>query len=128
MKGGMALVTFNPGGVINVKINRFSPREMLLFQVKGDRATVQHTMHLQSKLTSSMACALGSNCIGSALSAIRLLKIKEKRNILLTKINAGTMTPVQMNIPIIWSNKTPRSIVKLEKRSMLLENQTRSTP
>ena len=31
----MAFVTFNPAGVIQIKINRFSPREMLLFQVKG---------------------------------------------------------------------------------------------
>ena len=35
MKGGMAFVTFNPEGVIQIKINRFSPREMLLFHVKG---------------------------------------------------------------------------------------------
>ena len=34
MKGGMALVTFNPGGVVQIKINRFSAREMLLLQVK----------------------------------------------------------------------------------------------
>ena len=34
MKGSMAFVTFNPGGVIQIKINRFSPREVLLFQVK----------------------------------------------------------------------------------------------
>ena len=35
MKRGMAIVTFNPGGVVQIKINRFSAREMLLFQVKG---------------------------------------------------------------------------------------------
>ena len=34
MKGDMAFVTFNPGGVIQIEINRFIPREMLLFQVK----------------------------------------------------------------------------------------------
>ena len=61
MKGGTALVIFNLEGVINVKINRFNAREVLLFQVKGDRATMQHTMHLESKWTSSMACALGSS-------------------------------------------------------------------
>ena len=35
MKGGMALVTFNPGGVVQIKINRFSAREVLWGQVKG---------------------------------------------------------------------------------------------
>ena len=49
MKGDMALVTFNPRGIVQIKINRFSPREVLLFQMKGERATMQHTMHLQSK-------------------------------------------------------------------------------
>ena len=35
MKGGMAFVTFNPWGVVQVKIHRISAREMLLFKVKG---------------------------------------------------------------------------------------------
>ena len=64
--------------IIKVKINRFSPRHMLLFQVKGDRATMQHIIHLQSKWISSMACALVSYCVGSPLSAIRLKIMKEK--------------------------------------------------
>ena len=34
MKRDVTFVIFNPGGIINVKINIFSPREMLLFQVK----------------------------------------------------------------------------------------------
>ena len=34
MKGGMAFVTFNPWGVVQVKIHRISAREMLLFKVK----------------------------------------------------------------------------------------------
>ena len=49
MKGGMEFVTFNPWGVVQVKIHRISAREMLLFKVKGeDRATMQQTMQLQS--------------------------------------------------------------------------------
>ena len=43
MKGGMALVTFNPRGVVQIKINRFSPREVLLFQMK--RGKGHHAAH-----------------------------------------------------------------------------------
>ena len=75
MKRGIVLVTFNPGGVVQIKINKFSAREVLLFQVKKDRATIQYTMHLQSKWTSSMAWALGS--YWPPLFAIRLKRLKE---------------------------------------------------
>ena len=37
MKGGMAFVTFNLWGVVQVKIHRISAREMLLFKVKGGK-------------------------------------------------------------------------------------------
>ena len=37
MKGGVALVTFNPRGIVQIKIKRFSPREVLLFQMKGGK-------------------------------------------------------------------------------------------
>ena len=62
----MALVTFNTGGIINAKIDRFSASEKLLCQVKGYRATIQQTVHLQLKLIYSMDCALGLYC-GSTL-------------------------------------------------------------
>ena len=61
MKGGMALVTFNPGGVVQIKINRFSAREMLLLQVKrGKGHHAADNAPPVKKWTSSMACALGS--------------------------------------------------------------------
>ena len=56
----MALVPFNPWGVIQMKIYRFSAREVLLFEVEGERGTMPHTIHLQSKWGSSITCALGS--------------------------------------------------------------------
>ena len=43
MKGGMALVTFNPRGVVQIKIDRFSPREVLLFKMKGGKG--HHAAH-----------------------------------------------------------------------------------
>ena len=43
MKGGMAFVTFNPGGIVQIKVNRFSAREVLLFQVNGGQG--QHAAY-----------------------------------------------------------------------------------
>ena len=43
MKGSMAIVTFYPGGIINAKIEGFSPREIPLFQVKGGQG--QHAAY-----------------------------------------------------------------------------------
>ena len=83
---------------------------------------MQHTMHLQSKWTSSIACALGS--YWPPLFAIT----KKNRN-LLTNINAGASIASQMAIPISCSNNRRISMSILEeKRGVSLENQTRSTP
>ena len=118
MKGGMALVTFNPWGVVQVKINRISTREMLLFQVKGDRATMQHTMHLQSKWASSIACALGS--YWPPLSAISLLKKKNDLNVL-TNIKARAITPNQINSPMSCMSSRPTSMILEKKKACHLK-------
>ena len=79
----MALVTFNPRGIVQIKINRFSPREVLLFQMKGGKGHhAAHNAPPVKKWTSSSACTLGS--YWPPLFAIT----KKNRN-LLTNINAG---------------------------------------
>ena len=109
-------VTFNPWGVVQVKIQTQCQRDAVV-PGEGGWATMQQTMHLKSKWISSMACALGSYCVGSPLSAMSTKDIKKNNFNLLTNIKAGASTPSQMMIPINWTKSSPISIVILEKES-----------
>ena len=62
---GVALITFNPWGVVQVKIHRFSAREMLLFQVKGGQG--HHAAHNASPVKMDFFHSL---CPGVIVSSI----------------------------------------------------------
>ena len=117
MKGGMAFVTFNPGGVIQIKIHRFSPQEMLLFQMKG---------------VTGPPCS--RQCISSQSEFLPLLvpwghihcqplhtKMLKNRIFLLTYIKAGPIRVNHITTPTNCITKRPKSILKLEKRSCCLK-------
>ena len=55
----MALVTFNPWGVVQVKIHRIIAREMLLFRVKGGQG--HHAAHNAPPVATMMNGSLPSH-------------------------------------------------------------------
>ena len=65
MKGHMALITFNPWGVVQVKIHRIGAREMLLFQVKGGQG--HHAAHNAPPVKMGFFHCL---CLGVILASI----------------------------------------------------------
>ena len=104
----MALVTFKPRGVVQIKINKFSPREVLLFQMKRACST---------QCTSSQNGLLPLP-VPWGHTGLHCLPLLKKNKNLLTNINAGASIASQMAIPISCSNNRRISMLILEEKEV----------